>query len=173
MKKSYTLFLNSNNQIPSQTTYNNNNPSFNIVWDSFLPKGKTFRLTFNFETSGQYREYTSTTADYGDIKICADFVISRYTYNSYSNSGGSILGYALRNLGFLNSIGQSTISCGFLDNPPIIINRPTSNIITFYIYNMGTSGIVSGNGLLNDTISSTLTTYMAPWQMVLNFECID
>lgn len=49
--KSYTLFVSSNDKISGT----NNQATFNINWDDFLPKEyDTYKMTFSFQTAGGY-----------------------------------------------------------------------------------------------------------------------
>jgi hypothetical protein len=46
--KSYTLFISSNDKVDGT----NNNATFNINWDSFLPREyDTYKLGFSFQTA--------------------------------------------------------------------------------------------------------------------------
>ena len=50
-KKSYTVFLNSTDKVSG----NNNNATYQINWDDFLPRDVDFyKLVFSFQTSGGY-----------------------------------------------------------------------------------------------------------------------
>jgi len=58
--KSYTLFLSSSDKISGS----NNNATFNINWDSFLPRDfDTYKLGFSFQTGGgNYKDNTQFTS---------------------------------------------------------------------------------------------------------------
>jgi hypothetical protein len=57
--KSYTLFISSNDKVSGT----NNNATFNINWDSFLPREyDTYKLAFSFQTGGgNYKDNTQFT----------------------------------------------------------------------------------------------------------------
>lgn len=150
MSKGYNLYLSSSDKISGTT---NNNASFNINFDSFLPRDyDSYEITFSFQTAAGYYKDVGNTSVYSNAKIILDFSGRSYSYDSSNNGNSFILGYATRDAS-TSASNTNTYNCFYAYNPPKTINRPTQNNINVKIYNM------ANNTLLTD--AGTTTPFLA------------
>lgn len=87
--KSYTLFLSSNDKISG----NNNNATFNVNWDDFLPRDiSTYKMTFSFQSGGGNYKDTSVATITGTIanKVLTVTAATATIYTGMKISGNNI-----------------------------------------------------------------------------------
>jgi len=195
-KKTYNLYLSSTDRISG----NHNNPTFNINWDSFLPRNKYFSVNFSFVSAGGvYADCViSGQSLYNSvIKINCNMQDCKFSSDTSSQSTSMNLGFAGIDCNYILPSGGYTKGnsyiCPYLFNPSKIIIRPQNTQLTFWIYNMSalmnnitfpasTSGFSPANALYNSFLQVentpngsyyTLGTDMKPWSMILSFIEID
>lgn len=164
----YNLYLNSSDRI--NTTGTHNQATFNINWASFLPREyDAYKVRYSFVTSaGNYKDYASApTSSFNNCRIDIDFQGRSYSYNSSTGGQSNVLGYAQRLAAGPSSLSNS-YTCLFNDYPPKTISRPTQNIITVSIINIGKQ-LGASNAYLVDTNGNALNADMTPWNLVLEF----
>ena len=193
INKTYNLYLSSNDKISGT----HNNPTFNVNWDTFLPRNKYFSVNFSFVScAGQYADCTilNQTLYNSAIKINCNMQDTHFSTDTSSQSTTMILGYAGIDCAYVVSYtkGNSFIA-NYLSNPNKIIIRPTNSQLTFWIYNMSalynnivipayTTGFVGLNQPYNNFLqvectpsgsNYVLSTDMRPWSMIISFIEID
>jgi len=193
-KKTYNLYLSSNDKI-SGTTHNN--PTFNVNWDTFLPRNKYFSVNFSFVScAGQYADcvIASQSLYNSVIKINCNLQDTHFSSDTSSQSTTMNLGYAGIDCAYVISYtkGNSYIA-NYLSNPSKVIIRPTNSQLTFWIYNLSalsnnitfpasTAGFNPANAIYNNFLqvecspngaNYTLSTDMKPWSMIMSFIEID
>jgi len=136
-KKTYNLYLSSNDKI-STTTHNN--PTFNVNWDAFLPRNKYFSVNFSFVScAGQYADCVigSQSLYNSIIKINCNLQDTHFSSDTSSQSTTMNLGYAGIDCAYVISYtkGNSYLA-NYLSNPSKVIIRPTNSQLTFWIYNL-------------------------------------
>ena len=184
-KKTYNLYLSSNDKI-SGTTHNN--PTFNVNWDTFLPRNKYFSVNFSFVScAGQYADcvIASQSLYNSVIKINCNLQDTKFSSDTSSQSTTMNLGYAGIDCAYVISYtkGNSYIS-PYLSNPSKVIIRPTNSQLTFWIYNLSalsnnitfqasTAGFNPANALYNNylqiecAVNGANYTSPFPFQIVL------
>jgi len=194
-KKTYNLYLSSNDKISGT----HNNPTFNVNWDTFLPRNKYFSVNFSFVScAGQYADcvIASQSLYNSVIKINCNLQDTHFSSDTSSQSTSMNLGYAgidctyVVNGGFTK--GNSYI-VPYLSNPSKVIIRPQNTQLTFWIYNLSalsnnitfqasTAGFNPANSLYNNYLqvecapnagNYTLSNDMKPWSMIMSFIEID
>jgi len=193
-KKTYNLYLSSNDKI-SGTTHNN--PTFNVNWDTFLPRNKYFSVNFSFVScAGQYADcvIASQSLYNSVIKINCNLQDTHFSSDTSSQSTTMNLGFACIDAAYVISYtkGNSYIA-NYLSNPSKVIIRPTNSQLTFWIYNLSalsnnitfpasTAGFNPPNAIYNNYLqvecspnagNYTLSTDMKPWSMIMSFIEID
>jgi hypothetical protein len=169
-KPTYTLVLNSNDKINSTKNYN---ASFNVNFDSFLPRDfDLYKVLYSFYTvGGNYKDATYLTVQYvfSNAKIAIDFQGRSFSFDSSSSSNSNCLGFISRDLQ-LSTSSSNTLSCWHGQNPPKTISRPNQNIINVQVINTFNSTSTS-TVYLTDTNSAgtSLSTDMSAWTMILEF----
>ena len=134
-KKTYNLYLSSNDKISGT----HNNPTFNVNWDTFLPRNKYFSVNFSFVScAGQYADcvIASQSLYNSVIKINCN-LNTHFSSDTSSQSTTMNLGYAGIDCAYVISYtkGNSYIA-NYLSNPSKVIIRPTNSQLTFWIYNL-------------------------------------
>ena len=137
-KKTYNLYLSSNDKISGT----HNNPTFNVNWDTFLPRNKYFSVNFSFVScAGQYADCTITplnqTLYNSAIKINCNLQDTHFSSDTSSQSTTMNLGYASIDCAYVISYtkGNSYLA-NYLSNPSKVIIRPQNSQLTFWIYNL-------------------------------------
>ena len=192
-KKTYNLYLSSNDKISGT----HNNPTFNVNWDTFLPRNKYFSVNFSFVScAGQYADCLigSQSLYNSIIKINCNLQDTHFSSDTSSQSTTMNLGYAGIDCAYVISYtkGNSYI-CPYLSNPSKVIIKPTNSQLTFWIYNLSalsnnitfpasTAGFNPANAIYNNFLqvecspngaNYTLSTDMKPWSMIISFIEID
>ena len=192
-KKTYNLYLSSNDKISGT----HNNPTFNVNWDTFLPRNKYFSVNFSFVTAaGIYADcvIASQSLYNSIIKINCNLQDTKFSSDTSSQSTTMNLGYAGIDCAYVISYtkGNSYIS-PYLSNPSKVIIRPTNSQLTFWIYNLSalsnnitfpasTAGFNPANALYNNYLqiecapngaNYTSSNDMKPWSMIMSFIEID
>jgi len=192
-KKTYNLYLSSNDKISGT----HNNPTFNVNWDTFLPRNKYFSVNFSFVScAGQYADcvIASQSLYNSIIKINCNLQDTKFSSDTSSQSTTMNLGYAGIDCAYVISYtkGNSYIA-NYLSNPSKVIIRPTNSQLTFWIYNLSalsnnitfpasTAGFNPPNAIYNNYLqvecspnagNYTLSTDMKPWSMIMSFIEID
>ena len=168
-KITYTLVLNSADKISG----NNNNATFSINWDTFLPrKYSTYKMIFNFATvGGNFKDgtYSSVQTVFSSGKITSNLFTRSYQYESSINGNSNTLGLIQRDIQTTSS-SSNTLSCFYYQNCSKTINRPNQNVFTVSVYNNYLT-----NTLLVDTNSggTALLTDMPAWTMMIGFIPIE
>ena len=154
-KKSYTVFLNSTDKVSG----NNNNATYQINWDDFLPRDVDFyKLVFSFQTSGGYYRDNYSQFQISAIGATATptFEYALFpTYNAISNTTSIIISaitgifYAgnsisLNGTNYLILQGANAVA-----NTMIIQGNPTITLNTNYNGVPYTS--ITGNTIANYT----------------------
>ena len=192
-KKTYNLYLSSNDKISGT----HNNPTFNVNWDTFLPRNKYFSVNFSFVSCAA--QYADCIADgkslYNSaIKINCNLQDTHFSCDTSTQSTTMNLGYAGIDCAYVISYtkGNSYIA-NYLSNPSKVIIRPTNSQLTFWIYNLSalsnnitfpasTAGFNPPNAIYNNYLqvecspnagNYTLSTDMKPWSMIMSFIEID
>jgi hypothetical protein len=163
-KTTYTLYLNSVNKTAGST---NNIASFNVNWDTFLPRQfVNYKIIFNFQTvGGYYKDVVGKT--YTSGKIYMDLGSRSYTYDTATNGGSQILGIITRDIQTTTS-SSNTFSAFFYQNASKTIGRPTQNLFNVRIYNNFDSSL-----LTNTDNVGVATADMTDWNMMIEFIPID
>ena len=125
-KKTYNLYLSSNDKISGT----HNNPTFNVNWDTFLPRNKYFSVNFSFVScAGQYADcvIASQSLYNSAIKINCNLQDTHFSSDTSSQSTTMNLGYAGIDCAYVISYtkGNSYIS-NYLSNPSKVCIRPTN-----------------------------------------------
>jgi len=194
-KKTYNLYLSSTDRISGT----HNNPTFNVNWDTFLPKNKYFSVNFSFvSAAGQYADCVVYTQNLYNsaIKINCNLQDTKFSTDTSSQSTSMNLGYAgidcayVVNGGFTK--GNSYIA-PYLSNPSKVIIRPQNTQLQFWIYNLSalmnnitfasSLTIFGGNNAVYNNYlqvecspngsNYVLGTDMKPWSMIISFIEID
>jgi len=195
-KKTYNLYLQSTDRISGT----NNNPTFYVNWDAFLPRNKYFSVNFSFvSAAGVYADcvISSQSLYNSAIKINCNMQDSKFSSDTSTLSTTLNLGYAGIDCAYILPSGGYTKGnsyiCPYLFNPSKVIIRPQNTQLTFWIYNMSalmnnitfpasTSGFSPANALYNNYLQVentpngsyyTLGNDMKPWSMILSFIEID
>ena len=193
-KKTYNLYLSSTDRISGT----HNNPTFNVNWDTFLPKNKYFSVNFSFvSAAGVYADcvIASQSLYNSVIKINCN-LNTHFSSDTSSQSTTMNLGYAGIDCAYVVSgeftKGNSYIA-PYLSNPSKVIIRPQNTQLTFWIYNLSalsnnitfpasTPGFNPANGAYTNFLQCecapnganyTLSTDMKPWSMIISFIEID
>ena len=192
-KKTYNLYLSSNDKISGT----HNNPTFNVNWDTFLPRNKYFSVNFSFVScAGQYADCVIATQSLYNsiIKINCNLQDTHFSSDTSSQSTTMNLGYAGIDCAYVISYtkGNSYIA-NYLSNPSKVIIKPTNSQLQFWIYNLSalsnnitfpasTAGFNPANSIYNNFLQCensqnganyTLSTDMKPWSMIMSFIEID
>ena len=135
-KKTYNLYLSSTDRISG----NHNNPTFNINWDSFLPRNKYFSVNFSFVSAGGvYADCVigSQSLYNSAIKINCNLQDTHFSSDTSSQSTTMNLGYAGIDCAYVISYtkGNSYLA-NYLSNPSKVVIRPQNSQLTFWIYNL-------------------------------------
>lgn len=160
----YSLVINSANKISGT----NNNATFDIHWDDFLPKEyNMYKVAFNFNSvAGYYKDatYSSVLTFFTSASIKVNFGGRSYSFDTSTTAPSQTLGIIQRDLQ-ASTTTSNTLSCYYLFNAPRTISKPTQTITTFQIFNQSTGG------LLVDTNSggTALASDMTNWTMILEF----
>ena len=168
-KKTYTLSLSSRDKISGT----NNNATFNINWDTFLPrKYDTYKVIFNFQTiQGVYMDatYNLIPTTFSTAKIYANFSTANYSYDTSLNGPSTCLGLIERDVQTVTTT-SNRLSSFYYQNVAKTIGRPVINALTITIYN---NSLV--NTLLYDTNGggTALLGDMSHWNMIIEFIPID
>jgi len=194
-KKTYNLYLSSTDRISG----NHNNPTFNVNWDTFLPKNKYFSVNFSFISAGGiYADcvIASQSLYNSAIKINCNMQDTHFSTDTSSQSTSMNLGYAGIDCAYIVNGGYTkgnSYICNYLSNPSKVIIRPQNTQLTFWIYNLSalsnnisfaasTAGFNPANGLYNNYLqvectpngaNYTLSNDMKPWSMIISFIEID
>jgi len=195
-KKTYNLYLQSTDRISGT----HNNPTFNVNWDTFLPRNKYFSVNFSFvSAAGVYADCNiGTQSLYNSaVKINCNLQDTHFSSDTSSQSTSMNLGYAGIDCAYIYPSGGYTKGNSFiapyLYNPSKVIIRPTNSQLTFWIYNLsalmnsitiGASNLLfsPANAAYNNFLQVentpsgsyyTLGTDMKPWSMVISFIEID
>jgi len=190
-KKCYNLYLSSTDKISGT----HNNPTFNINWDTFLPRNKFFLVNFSFLTAGGlYNDVmVSTNVSYSqsNIKITSNLIDAHYSLDSTTNGPSNTLGYAYFDCNYVFVSGSNNMTgvsksnaftCPYGFNPSKIIYRPQNTNLQFWIYNVSalTQSYSAVNSQyfqvqlqLNGNGTLTYQSDMTAWNMVLSFVPLD
>jgi hypothetical protein len=151
--KIYNLYISSSDKLSGT----NNNCSFFVQWDTFLPKKyTTFKVGFTCSSPGPYVDGAGVY--YGSCELQLNTHSKNFSYETSSRGQSNVLGY-------LNRDGAA----GFLEawngtNPSKMMTFPTSNVISFnFINNWNNQPMVTSNNPGD----------MGPWVMVLQFTAIE
>jgi len=164
-KTTYTLYINSNDKVSGT----NNNASFAINWDDFLPREyQKYKVAFNFQTSGgNYKDATYATVPYvfSAATIKMNNLGKTFSFDTATKSNSYTLGVIQRDIQTTGS-SSNTLACYYLYNPPKTMTRPNQNLITILVYNN-----YFANTLLTDTNAggTALSADMTSWSMVMEF----
>ena len=166
-KKTYNLYLSSNDKISGT----HNNPTFNVNWDTFLPRNKYFSVNFSFVScAGQYADcvIASQSLYNSIIKINCNLQDTHFSSDTSSQSTTMNLGYAGIDCAYVISYtkGNSYI-CNYLSNPSKVIIKPQNTQLTFWIYNLSAL-------MTNITFASNLAAFggnNAAYNIFLQLEC--
>ena len=195
-KKTYNLYLSSTDRISG----NHNNPTFNVNWDTFLPRNKYFSVNFSFVTAaGIYSDCViSGQSLYNSaIKINCNMQDTHFSTDTSSQSTSMNLGYAGIDCAYIYPTGGYTKGnsyiANYLSNPSKVIIRPTNSQLTFWIYNLSAlmtnitfasnlAAFGGNNAAYNNFLqlecspngsNYILGTDMKPWSMIISFIEID
>lgn len=150
--QSYLLFLNSQDKISGS----NNDATFYINWDTFLPrKPEQYEMSFMFNSgSGHFTDNGPNTHFYTSAKIKADFQGKNYTYDTATKSQSLVLGAIRRTI-------QSTyadFSCIMDYNPKKIIQNPNQQFLNIQILNPNSDKpLVDNRGTTSTAVGGTIT----------------
>ena len=146
--KSYTLFLSSSDKISGS----NNNATFNINWDSFLPREfDTYKVSFSYQSGGgNYKDsafYSSPTAYntqtatlVNNILTITSTGLSATTFTGNFNIGQQITGYsksatagtlgtAISKTYYITGLGTGTNNGTYTNNPTYYVTNNGENLI--------------------------------------------
>jgi hypothetical protein len=160
----YSLIINSTNRVSGT----NNNATFDIHWDDFLPKEyNMYKVAFNFQAvGGNYKDGTYSTVPivFSSASIKVNLNGRSYSFDTSTSAPSQTLGIIQRDLQTSTS-ASNTLSCYYLFNAPRTISKPSQTLTTFQIFNQST------NALLVDTNSAgtALSADMTNWTMLLEF----
>jgi len=193
-KKTYNLYLSSNDKISGT----HNNPTFNVNWDTFLPRNKYFSVNFSFVScAGQYADCIAVGQSLYNsaIKINCNLQDTHFSTDTSTQSTTMNLGYATIDCAYVISYtkGNSYIANYVVSNPSKVIIRPTNSQLTFWIYNLSALSnnitfassltIFGGNNAAYNNFlqlecspngsNYILGTDMKPWSMIISFIEID
>jgi len=155
-KKTYNLYLSSTDRISGT----HNNPTFNVNWDTFLPKNKYFSVNFSFvSAAGIYADCViSGQSLYNSaIKINCNMQDTHFSTDSSSQSTSMNLGFGAIDCAYIYPTGDLRKAIV----PSKVIIRPTNYQLTFWIYNLSalmnnitfpasTAGFNPANALYNN-----------------------
>jgi hypothetical protein len=76
----YNIYINSNDKMSGK----NNNATFQINWDDFLPRNyKYYNVTFSFQTApGYYKDDTTNSKLYSNCEI---LIFDKFSFNFFIN----------------------------------------------------------------------------------------
>jgi len=194
-KKTYNLYLSSTDRISGT----HNNPTFNVNWDTFLPKNKYFSVNFSFvSAAGIYADCVIASQNFYNsaIKINCNMQDTHFSTDTSSQSTTMNLGYCGIDCAYVVTGGftkGNSYIAPYLSNPSKVIIRPQNTQLTFWIYNLSalmnnitfpasTAGFNPANALYNNYLqvectpnagNYTLSTDMKPWSMIISFIEID
>ena len=194
-KKTYNLYLSSTDRISGT----HNNPTFNVNWDTFLPKNKYFSVNFSFISAGGiYADcvIASQSLYNSAIKINCNMQDTHFSTDTSSQSTTMNLGYAGIDCAYVVTGGftkGNSYIVPYLSNPSKVVIRPQNTQLQFWIYNLSalmnnitfpasTTGFNPANALYNNYLqvecapnagNYTLSTDMKPWSMIISFIEID
>ena len=195
-KKTYNLYLQSTDRISGT----HNNPTFNVNWDTFLPRNKYFSVNFSFVSAARvYADCNigSQSLYNSAIKINCNMQDTHFSTDTSSQSTSMNLGFAGIDCAYIYPTGGYTKGnsyiANYLSNPSKVIIRPTNSQLTFWIYNLSalsnninfpasTAGFNPANALYNNYLQVecapngsyyVLSTDMKPWSMIISFIEID
>ena len=177
MVKVYNFYISSMDKLGLST---NNNASFNILWDTILPKDNVnfYKVSFSFQTSaGYYKDKVSATQSgyytwydncYSNMKILVNFQTPNNSYDTSTKSSSMILGFANRDIQNASSLSiGNTFSCWYDYNCPKVILKPTTNNLNIQLINM-----YSNNPLTDTTSAGVAFSDCTNWTMILALEPI-
>lgn len=137
-KKSYTVFLNSNDKVSGS----NNNATYQINWDDFLPRDVDFyKVVFSFQTAGGYYKDNSATLKISAISGSTGSGFQCAVDPIYNSSTGYtsiiisvIVGIIFAgNYATINGVNYLIIQTAFLIGDTVIIQgQPTIALNTGY-----------------------------------------
>jgi hypothetical protein len=163
---SYTVYISSADRI----TGTNNNATFNIAWDTFLPREfNMFKVCYSFQTSGGYYFDSATyNSNFNGCKIVTDFGCKSFSYDVAKQGSSNTLGFSQRDI---QTAGASSNSYAtfFYQFPAKTINRPTQNNLTISIYNTSIQNNLLNQLLVTTSSTGVLTADMTSWNLVLEF----
>ena len=92
----YNIYINSNDKMSGK----NNNATFQINWDDFLPRNyKYYNVTFSFQTApGFYKDDTTNSKFYSNCEINCDFYTKTFSFDTSTKASSIRLGYAQRDI---------------------------------------------------------------------------
>lgn len=163
--KTYTLFLNSVNKISGT----NNNATYNIVWDSFLPrKFDEYKIVFNFQSLGGFYFDVVNGISNTSARLLVDFGSKSFSYDTNNGSSASSnLGIISRDLQ-TSTTSSNTFSAFYYQNCSRCIGRPMTNMLNIQIFNNYTNAL-----LLNTTSNGQPLTDMTPYSLMIEFIPIE
>ena len=143
-KKSYTVYINSNDKMVGTK---NNNATYQINWDDFIDrKYNSYKVNWNLTTSsGFYFDTLDNLME--NAKVYIDFGSKSFSFDTGTKSNSNCIGFIHRTNGNVDDV-KFSLSANYLRNCPKMINRPTQNFIQVQIIN-------SFDGLLFTNTGST------------------
>ena len=143
----------------------NNKASFQINWPDFLDtKIQKYRVNFAFQSDEDY--HVDSAGSYYNLASVVLNTGSRfYTFDTSTKSQSNTIG-------LISRVGTGTFTSFYSVpsfNLPVIIERPTSNIVTISFYNCHLS-----NTLLTSTnFTGVATSDMPRWNLILGFQPVE
>ena len=127
-KKSYTVYINSNDKMPGNK---NNNATYQINWNDFIDrKYNSYKIRWNFTSSASL--YVDAGIVYTSAVVYVDFFGKTYSFDTTTKSASSCLGYIHRDS---TKTVFNYFTCSHTENCPKTIDRPTQNFITIRVIN--------------------------------------
>jgi hypothetical protein len=166
-KPTYNLIINSSDKIYGT----NNNATFQINWDDFLPrKFNMYKVIFSFQTTGgYYKDNTATPIVYSAGKVYINTLGRSFSFDTSTKSPSTMLGIIQRDIQTTTS-SSNCLSCFYLQNAPRTISRPNQNLITIQIYNTYTGQLLTNT---DNSANSVPTADMTSWTMLLDLIPVD
>ena len=130
-KRSYTLYINSNDRING----NNNNANYIINWDDFLDrKYNTYKILWTFTSALDLYQDTSNIRN-GSALVYVDFGSKSYSFNTSNKSSLKCIGFIYRDSQPNLTVPVNYFTATYLQNTEVMIDRPTQNFINIKIIN--------------------------------------
>jgi hypothetical protein len=161
-KATYTLYINSSDKISGT----NNNATFNINWNDFLPRQyDLYKMVYSFQSTGGYYKDNGTTAIYSTAEIIFNTQGKTFSYDTTTMATSNTIGYIQRDIQTANS-SSNTLTAFYMMHPPKTIMRPNQNLINISIVNTYTNSLLCNT---DNGAPSAPQADMTPWNMVIEF----